>query len=727
MRATSALYPTGRRDESRIVKLLLQRIPPETKVAAVVLGAALLQVGLVAWLGLRTTDQQRAESERALRDRAQRAQTVVLEAGRSRLLDLERAALREIERTGRPLDVRIRDALGRGAPYEAAFLVTRGPDGLPRLHHPSRPPLDGVPRTPRDAAARRQLEELAHAETADPATALRTAEELADTTGDTVAAALALQMAWRAALRLEQEDRALALAMRLLERYPTVSDDRTFTGEGAPFSLGAAVVIAELRRRAVERAGFDHAPAFAAAVRDRRVRAQRMRDLLSAATYRVEVEDCARTVEDARLHIPGARTSELRAFLAGCDRIDVDLDRARAAAAGVLASALAVPGATRVSGEHAVLALQPLHDDVAAAIDAVVLLAPMDAIWNEALTPLRHGPDLPEGVALVPQDGQGRPVGDAPAGPLLASAVPFGPQAPGLRLTAVLADPAVLDRETAEARRLWVWILAASVLAVLAAALLAVRSVLREVRLARLKGDFVSNLSHELRTPLTSLRMFVETLQEGRVRDEEERQQCLSFIAQETDRLATLVDRVLQFAAFSRGRAPIELRSADPAVVLRRALEIFRSRALRANARVETVLEQDLPEALLDRDALIQVILNLLDNAVKYGSQDGARIRVTLRGDGARVRIDVEDDGPGVPEREKQLVFEEFYRGDESLSSRVQGAGIGLALCRRIILGHGGRIEVSRSRTLGGACFSVWLPEAAVGRRIAVATQEGRG
>ena len=93
---------------------------------------------------------------------------------------------------------------------------------------------------------------------------------------------------------------------------------------------------------------------------------------------------------------------------------------------------------------------------------------------------------------------------------------------------------------------------------------------------------------------------------------------------------------------------------------------------------------------------------------------------------GPRVRIEVEDDGPGVPERERELVFEEFYRGDDSLSSSVQGAGIGLALCRRIVLAHGGRIQVSEGHTLGGACFAVTLPEAAVGRRLAVAAREDR-
>jgi signal transduction histidine kinase len=109
---------------------------------------------------------------------------------------------------------------------------------------------------------------------------------------------------------------------------------------------------------------------------------------------------------------------------------------------------------------------------------------------------------------------------------------------------------------------------------------------------------------------------------------------------------------------------------------------------------------------------VIQVLLNLLDNAVKYGGQNGGRIRLSVRAEGSEALFLVEDDGPGVPERERDLVFEEFYRGDETLSRRQQGAGIGLALCKRIVLAHGGRISVGVSKGLGGAAFRVTLPAA---------------
>jgi two-component system phosphate regulon sensor histidine kinase PhoR len=130
----------------------------------------------------------------------------------------------------------------------------------------------------------------------------------------------------------------------------------------------------------------------------------------------------------------------------------------------------------------------------------------------------------------------------------------------------------------------------------------------------------------------------------------------------------------------------------------------------KAGVQLEFASHARLPSVALDPDAIVQVVLNLLDNAVKYRGQHGSRIRVTVRAAGGRVLIEVEDDGPGVPERERERVFEEFYRGDESLSSSIQGTGIGLALCRRIAIAHGGRVEVLRSRDLGGALFRMSLP-----------------
>jgi len=720
------------------MRLLLARIPPETKVAAVVLGAALLQVGLLAWLGLRTTEQRRAELERDMEDRAARAISVVVTAGKARIKVFEQDAQREIEPDARKVAERVGPALARAPVFHAGFVVSLDDHDVPVLHEQSRMPLAPAERKPRDDAARAAVADLEATAVADPEGVLARCEAVADSTTDLVARALALQVGWRTALRLGRDSQALTLARRVLEAdLRSVSDDRGLEGETAPFGLGAAAVVCEIWRRACERGGVDDAPAYASAfvlaVSDRRVQAQRMRDLLEPAAYAVERDQCRALADDRvmRVSIPKHRLDALRVTLDECDTIDANLDLARSVDATALGRTVREHGAERLAVDGGMLTVLPLRaddEDGAERDVAVALLASHVALQDALLEPARQGVDLPEGVELVIHGRDGVVIDGDEAAETLTTSQAFRGVVPGLTLTlsAALADPGVLDRKTESARTLWLWILGAALLAVVSASLLAVRAVMRQVRLARLKGDFVSNLSHELRTPLTSLRMFVETLQEDRVTDPAERRQCLDFIAQETDRLAALVDRILQFAAFSRGRAPIELRSTSVAAIVTRALEIFRSRSEPAGARIDVQIASDVPEALLDRDAMIQVILNLLDNSVKYGGESGTAIRVVVRGKGPRVRIEVEDDGPGVPERERELVFEEFYRGDDSLSSSVQGAGIGLALCRRIVLAHGGRIDVSEGRTLGGACFAVTLPEAAVGRRLAVAAQEDR-
>ncbi|MFN0009591.1 MAG: sensor histidine kinase, partial [Planctomycetota bacterium] len=306
------------------------------------------------------------------------------------------------------------------------------------------------------------------------------------------------------------------------------------------------------------------------------------------------------------------------------------------------------------------------------------------------------------------------------------AAVALGRALPGLRVEAFLTDPSGALAPGDPTRRYWIWVLAGAGLAVVAASLLAIRAVSRELRLARMKSDFVSNLSHELRTPLTSMKLFVETLQEGRVRDEKEAKECLDVVAQETDRLTSFVDRILTFSAFEKGRAVVDAKPCDPSEVARTAAEVFRRRAASAGARLSVDAPAGLPACHLDRDAIIQVLLNLFDNALKHGGlaggspdkavkkdgdKEGATIRLTVRAlDQGGTEMIVEDDGPGVPGKERELVFEEFYRGDDTLSRRTQGAGIGLALCRRIALAHGATIDVSRSESLGGAAFRLRLP-----------------
>jgi signal transduction histidine kinase len=721
------------------MRLSLHRIPRESKVAAVVLGAALVQVGVLAAFGLQSTSERRREFEQDLAESSRKVVRNVVAEAAARVGDEEVRLARELSRGDAlsPWD-RVTAAMdGHVAPaFKYAYLVAS--DG--RLADYQRPPIEPPPSTPPDTAARARLAEVLRLETAEPERAVEAALALAEdlakkTPHDVVAAALALQSGSRAAYKRNERDRARALAKKLLDHYAAVRDDRGTLSVGEPMGPAASAVVCEVLFQSLKTAP-QQGRAFVDEVIARRVQAQRLRPLLSDAAYRFEVDACEKLRSDATALFANFQT-ELADGLLRCRALDDAQQRAESVTRRALRDAAKGEDSTRFTLDaRSLLTVIPFAkspdarpgDPVAAAF-----VAPESGLKAEAVDPAVRAPALPAGVALVVRDAANHDMLHKVEGPLLLDkSVPFGSAAPGLFANVVLVDASMLDREATSARRLWLAILVGAAFAVVAASLLAVRAVLREVRLARMKSDFVSNLSHELRTPLTSLRMFVEMLREGRVRDEAEAKECLDVVAQETERLQSLVERVLQFASFTKGRAPIELKSSDAGEVARRAVAIFKKRAEAARATLELVVEDPLPESILDRDAILQVLLNLLDNAVKYAGDNGAKIRVGVRPGGPAgasagrgVVIEVEDDGPGVPEKERELVFEEFYRGDDTLSRRVEGTGIGLAVARRIALAHGGRIEVTRSERLGGACFAVTLPDAETGRRLALAASRG--
>lgn len=243
-------------------------------------------------------------------------------------------------------------------------------------------------------------------------------------------------------------------------------------------------------------------------------------------------------------------------------------------------------------------------------------------------------------------------------------------------------------------------------------AMIGVMQLRREDQLARLRGDFIASVSHELRTPLAQLRMFAETLLLGRVRSDEERQRSLEIVDQEARRLSHLVENILQFSRAERHA--IRLARADEAVAphVRGALEAFDPIARARNVKITTSLDETV-RCPVDVGALRQVLLNLLDNAVKYGPI-GQEVHVSLERsrDGRSARIMVDDQGPGVPENRRVQVWEPFYRLDRDASSAVAGSGIGLSVVRELATLHGGIacIETKPSSAGTGARFVVQMP-----------------
>ncbi len=230
----------------------------------------------------------------------------------------------------------------------------------------------------------------------------------------------------------------------------------------------------------------------------------------------------------------------------------------------------------------------------------------------------------------------------------------------------------------------------------------------RQRALERLRSEFLASASHELRTPLTQIRMFTETLRLGRIRSEEEGRRSLEIIDREARRLTNLVENLLLFSRSGR-EAPAPAITAQPlGPLVAETIESFRPIADTAGARIRAEVDYGL-RARLDPDAWRQVLLNLLDNATKYGPR-GQEIAVVLEGVGGdRLRLAVEDEGPGIPPAERERVFGRFERLERDRAGLVTGTGLGLAVVRELVAGWGGRCAVESGRR-GGARVVVELP-----------------
>jgi signal transduction histidine kinase len=246
----------------------------------------------------------------------------------------------------------------------------------------------------------------------------------------------------------------------------------------------------------------------------------------------------------------------------------------------------------------------------------------------------------------------------------------------------------------------------------IAAALVAGASMLmwRMHELGRLRADFTSSVSHELRTPLTQILLYAETLEMGRHRSAEKRAEAIGVITRETRRLIHLVENVLHYSRAERSLTRLDVRAQELGRLVTDTVSAFAPVAATHGSTVSLRLSGPV-YARVDGDAIRRVLLNLLDNAVRYGPP-GQTVVVGLESDGPWARVMVEDEGPGVPSDMRDEIWRPFVRHDSTGSVSVMGCGIGLAIVSDLVALHGGRRGV-RSRSGGGAVFFIEVPGAA--------------
>jgi two-component system phosphate regulon sensor histidine kinase PhoR len=232
----------------------------------------------------------------------------------------------------------------------------------------------------------------------------------------------------------------------------------------------------------------------------------------------------------------------------------------------------------------------------------------------------------------------------------------------------------------------------------------------REAYLSRLQTDFVNKVSHDLRTPLTSIRMFVETLQLGRLEDPARQAEALAIISSETERLSALIARLLDWARMESGKRTYDFRRQPVGPILDDALRAVEPQRIQTGAKVIRELPPGLPWIYVDRDALADSLVDLLQNAFKYTGPE-KRIVVQARAVGPGVEIVVEDNGPGIPGADQKRIFDKFYRGKDPLERTIEGSGLGLSMVKHVVQAHGGKVSV-RSELGKGAAFAVLLPAA---------------
>ena len=302
------------------------------------------------------------------------------------------------------------------------------------------------------------------------------------------------------------------------------------------------------------------------------------------------------------------------------------------------------------------------------------------------------------------------PPGAEPSRPSLIASLSAGTTLSGWRLT-LHVDDRLLFAAAADKRiaaYLWTGVLVIVVIVIVAG--LIAGAMRRQMRLTRLKNDLVATVSHELKTPLASMRLLVDTLLDDECFDERKVHEYLQLIAKENARLSHLIDNFLTFSRMQRNKRAFNMAQAEAAEIAKTAVEAVGEKFNAAQCRLDVELASGLPRIVADADALVTVILNLLDNAYKY-TEDDKRIKLRTYANGASVCFEAQDNGCGLSRRAAKRVFERFYQVNDRLSRTVGGCGLGLSIVQFIVDAHGGSISVN-SEPGRGSTFTVKIPVA---------------
>ncbi|UCE40576.1 MAG: hypothetical protein JSV17_14135 [Candidatus Aminicenantes bacterium] len=269
-------------------------------------------------------------------------------------------------------------------------------------------------------------------------------------------------------------------------------------------------------------------------------------------------------------------------------------------------------------------------------------------------------------------------------------------------------SPSEAERQFSLRRNIYVLSVVVVIVAILFGGVMAIRGTAKELRLAKLKSEFVSTVSHEFRTPLTSIRYLAELLQRGRIKEESKKQQYYESITHESERLSRLIENILDFSKIEAGMKEYEFDETDVAEMCRDVVSRFQEQLDPQEFTIESEIAEGLPKIFADKEAFPRALFNLLDNAVKY-SGDSRKIQFRAWSGQEHIYLEVKDQGIGIKKEDQKRIFEKFYRSGNIYNSTIKGSGIGLTIVSHIVEAHGGEV-ILESESGKGTEVTIQLP-----------------
>ena len=620
-------------------------------------------VGALAWLGYRLLDQDRALASQRNQEQLEIAADLAAASLERKLAELENAL-------GAPP--------GEARLPAGVVLIVAGPASIERYgsHRLLYYPEPDVPLAPLEDALRRA--ERVEFRQNDPLAAAARYRAVARSQDPAVRAA--------ALVRLGRSLRRAGRTGEALDAYSDLAAMASTPVSGLP----AELVAREARCSALAESGGKDQLRLEAAALLRDLEAGRWR--ISRSAYEFRAAEARRWVGEGTGSPPPAKALALSATVSTL--VD-DWRTHRRSSSG--------RRVFLVDGQPVLALWRGSPVRITAALAGIDYL---EVLRNEAV------PDRVR-ARLTLTDGQGQTIVGAPPAPsersaVRAAAVTRLPWT--LQLSAT--GPGVLISSVAARRRLLLAGLSVLGLLLLVTSYFIVRTMNRELEVARLQSDFVASVSHEFRSPLTSMRQLSSMLVQGRLASEEQRQRSYEFLAEETGRLDRLIEGLLDFGLMEAGQARYRLESTDAGELVGDTVAAFQRTVVARGYEVKLSIPASPVRILADKDALGRAVWNLLDNAVKY-SPDERSVWVDVaplpREQPDRLALMVTDRGMGIPAAEQGAIFDRFVRGANSRGAGIKGTGIGLAMVKHIVAAHGGDIHVE-SAPDKGSCFTILLP-----------------